>query len=354
MKMGILSVGSLILLAHPGSAADVIILDPIIDPERPPAELRIEKVQGHLRVSWTGEGVLQSSRSLRGRWSPVVRNSPYGVVSSLRTPWMYYRVSAHYNRPATVRLPAGYDPSGEYPLVVGLHGYSVDVSTLDTRLPLEPLADEYGFLYVKPLGARDSTGRAFWNATDACCAYEDGSVDDSAYLRRLIDFAKEVCAVDERRIYIAGYSNGGFMAHRLACDHADTISAIVSYAGTTFLDMTAHAPSEPVSVLQIHGTEDVRIQYEGGTFDTWGGPYPGALDTVQSWGAMIECGVLELVPDGSFDLVSRIAGKETHPSNFAGCPPGTAADLWTIEGGGHWETLHARRIIEWLYAHPKP
>ena len=49
------------------------------------------------------------------------------------------------------------------------------------------------------------------------------------------------------------------MAHRMACDHADAIAAIVSIAGATFLNPDDCAPSEPVSVLQVHGTNDAVI-----------------------------------------------------------------------------------------------
>ena len=62
--------------------------------------------------------------------------------------------------------------------------------------------------------------------------------------------------VDPYRIYVAGHSNGGFMSYRLACTHADRIAAIVSLAGATFDTPADCSPTEPVAVLQIHGTAD--------------------------------------------------------------------------------------------------
>ena len=59
-------------------------------------------------------------------------------------------------------------------------------------------------------------------------------MDDSAYLSALIDQIKGTYAVDARRVYLVGHSNGGYMAYRMACDHADQLTAIVSLAGSTW------------------------------------------------------------------------------------------------------------------------
>jgi membrane protein implicated in regulation of membrane protease activity len=56
-------------------------------------------------------------------------------------------------------------------------------------------------------------------------------VDDSTYLHRLLDAVKSAYRVDPTRVYFVGHSNGGFMAYRMACEHATEITAIVSLAG---------------------------------------------------------------------------------------------------------------------------
>ena len=81
-------------------------------------------------------------------------------------------------------------------------------------------------------------------------------------------------AVDRRRVYVVGFSNGGFMSYRLACDHADRIAAIVSISGATYADPDRCAPSEPVAVLEVHGTDDRTIPYDGGM---WFGLDPTTL-----------------------------------------------------------------------------
>src|SRR5205085_1985187 len=70
-------------------------------------------------------------------------------------------------------------------------------------------------------------------------------------------------SVDPRRIFVVGHSNGGFMAYRMACDHSDTVAAIVSVAGAMYDDARKCRAAHPVSVLQVHGPPDNVIPYQG-------------------------------------------------------------------------------------------
>ncbi len=42
-------------------------------------------------------------------------------------------------------------------------------------------------------------------------------VDDTEYLVNLIDKIASSYPIDREKVYIFGHSNGGFMAHRMAC-----------------------------------------------------------------------------------------------------------------------------------------
>lgn len=257
-------------------------------------------------------------------------------------------------RPFDVYVPAGYDGSTAAPLVLLLHGYTVSNDVQEAYFQLEPLADERGFLYVHPQGTTDSWGSSFWNATDGCCNFFGSPIDDSAYLASLITQVQSRYHVDPKRIYIVGHSNGGFMAYRMACDHADTIAAIVSLAGATYSDATECAPSNPVSVLQIHGTADGVIRYQGGQFV---GAYPSATTTVQTWAEYDGCGRSPVQLETRRDLEGDIEGDDTTVSRFSDCPTGIDVELWTINNGAHIPALSptfAQQAIDFLFAHPKP
>jgi len=173
--------------------------------------------------------------------------------------------------PVTVHVPASYDPGQPAPLICNLHGYGGNGAWQEAYFQLLPLADEYGFLYFYPDGTIDHDGNRFWNATDACCDFYGSGVDDSGYLMALVDEIRAQLTVDPLRIYFTGLSNGGFMSHRLACEHAETIAAIASLAGVTFADSADCAPAAPIHVLHIHGTADDVVLYAGGSFG--GVPY---------------------------------------------------------------------------------
>jgi polyhydroxybutyrate depolymerase len=260
------------------------------------------------------------------------------------------------DRPYDVLVPTTYKASVPMPLVMLLHGFSLSSAQMEAIFPLQPVAEERGFLYVHPDGTKNPDGDPFWNATDACCNEYDEPVDDSAYLGAVIEQVQTTYNVDPKRIYLFGVSNGGFMSYRMACDHADKIAAIVSFAGATWLDAARCKPSQPVSVLEIHGTADEIIPFDGGQLID-GHPFPSAATTVAEWATYNGCGPNRAPTGLRLDLGSALPGDETDVSRFDGCPAGGTVELWTVEGGTHmlpFTSVFTPSVVEFLFAHPKP
>ncbi len=263
--------------------------------------------------------------------------------------------------PVTVHVPPTYDPAEPAPLVMLLHGYSASGEQQENYVQFLPWSDQLGFLYVYPDGTVDQDGYQFWNATDACCDFYDAGVDDSGYLRALVEAIIDELNVDTDRIYLFGISNGGFMAYRMACDHADLISAIASLAGATYIDETECNPAVPVRTLQIHGSSDGIVYYDGGVTDTGPiltEPYPGAVETTETWAAYNGC---SLEPDLSWpplDLDRMLPGHETTVARYAnGCAAGGSSELWTIVGAGHDPNLSgdfAPLVLEFFFSDGGP
>lgn len=251
-----------------------------------------------------------------------------------------------------VRYPAGQSPAQPAPLVVLLHGYGASGIGEELYLQLGSWMEAAGFIYTLPDGTANLLGERFWNATDACCDFAGSGVDDSAYLMDLVDAVDSALGVDRHRLFFVGHSNGGFMAYRMACDHADRIAAAVSLAGATFEDPLDCAPARPVRVLQIHGTADEATLYDGGTYAPGFPSYPGALATAATWAAYDGC--LNVAATAApFDADGSVAGNETTPLRYDLACHGGGAELWTIDGGDHLPALtdtFRARLRDWLTA----
>jgi polyhydroxybutyrate depolymerase len=255
------------------------------------------------------------------------------------------------DRPVFLDVPATYDHGEPTPLVILLHGFGANGFTQSRVFGYDELFTEHNVLFAAPDGTVNSDGEQFWNATEWCCGAASG-VDDSSYLIGLVDEISAVWNVDPKRVFFAGHSNGGFMSYRLACDHADKIAGIVSLAGATHLDADDCNPSEPVSVLQIHGDLDDTVQYLGVEDG-----YPSALESAQQWARFDACADTRSADAALIDIVTDIDGAETVVERFDGCPAGLAVDLWTIEGGGHIPSLSDEfrtQTWAWMEAHAKP
>jgi polyhydroxybutyrate depolymerase len=342
------------------STSRVTIVDAsrgIADLVQPPVSGAIRNDSGLVQVSWEGSAAVSRSDSITGPWEQLgATESPYLTTPSL--PGVFYQL--RNPRSARVYVPSSYDGQTPLPLVMVLHGYMANAAWIMNYFQMEPLAEARGFLVCHPEGTADSSGYPFWNATDACCNFYGSNVGDSAYLRGVIEEVARQYVVDRKRIYVTGLSNGGYMSHRMACDHADLIAGIAAVGGVTFLDSSTPRPSQPVNVLQIHGTADEVVPYAGGSIGAnlpVVALFPGAVRTAQIWAGYNGSSdpVTEAVP--SLDLVLDVSGLDTVVTRYTTCPPGGAVELWTINGGVHVPTLSSQfspRVIDWLLAHPKP
>jgi polyhydroxybutyrate depolymerase len=255
-------------------------------------------------------------------------------------------------RPATVTLPNAYDAATAWPLVILLHGYSANGTIQDAYLQFSTTAADVGYIAIVPEGTNGANNAQFWNADPAwCCNFGRSAVDDKAYLNSLIDEASTRYHVDPRRVYFVGHSNGGFMAYRMACDFANRVAAVVSIAGSLPLSAADCAPSEPVSVLQIHGTLDTTIPYAGVP-----GQYPGANETTQRWATYDACAGTPTAGPDAKDYDSTSLGDETRSETYTTCARSAEVALWTMTGSTHipvFRVPFTADVFAWLTAHAK-
>ena len=264
-------------------------------------------------------------------------------------------------RPLDVfRVPAGYDKTKPAPLVLVLHGYSASGNFQNLYFRLGDIADEEGFFIAAPDGTIDSMQKRFWNAIPECCDFEKSGVDDLHYLTGLIAEIRAAYAIDPKRIYVLGHSNGGAMAYRLACDASEQIAAIVSLAGPFFANSTTCAPTTPVAVQHMHGTADDIVPFDGGpvakVHPNAKATVPSAMAMVTAWAGYDKCAT-PAIDDAALDIDGNVPGAETKVTRFSGCASGSEVILWTMQGSPHVPgNLVAdapRRIYAFMKAHPK-
>ena len=249
---------------------------------------------------------------------------------------------------AKIVAPKNYDLKKKYPFILSLHGYGSSSRGQLRFFPLADLAEKYGFIYCAP----DTVDRS-WNATDACCGGR-GKVDDSRYLRGLIESAMKKYNIDRSKIYVTGLSNGGFMSYRMAHDHSDLIVAIVPFAGVGY-KAWPNKPKKPVSVLHIHGTKDSTIKWKGGRIQSI--RYPSAAENFSNWKTFNQCDREVDTSEIKIDLARKVPGKETTVTRFENKDGSVTTELWEVVDGSHVTppSGEAReRIIQWLLGKTKP
>ncbi len=165
-----------------------------------------------------------------------------------------------------LHVPPGFQPDRPTAVVYFFHGGGGNMQHgADDKLYGQISAsDRRGHLVVFPNGhGRLKSGKlATWNAGNCCGAARDDDTDDVGFVRAIHAELGKRFKIDPKKVFAAGMSNGGMMAHRLACDASDLFTAITAVAGT---DNTRRCqPGRPVSVLHIHARDDERVLFNGG------------------------------------------------------------------------------------------
>lgn len=213
-------------------------------------------------------------------------------------------------------VPVTYEPDNPSALVLNFHGLLGNPSQQADWSQFNQSAQLRGMIVAYPSGIGSS-----FNA-GACCgdAHSQG-VDDIAFARALVDELLAQMCIDPKRVYVTGMSNGGHMAHTLACEAADMFAAAASVTGVMGLPPSECQPSRPISVIDFHGTDDFIVSYGGS-----GPGYPPVNSMMEDWAARNGCSPVSEVIFQEAEVLC-----ETWP----GCDDDVEVTLCTIEGGGH-------------------
>jgi polyhydroxybutyrate depolymerase len=173
------------------------------------------------------------------------------------------------------------------------------------------------------LGLLDNAGNTHFNV-----GWGGSDVDDLGFTSTLIDSLAEDYKIDLDRVYSTGMSNGGFMSYHLACNLSNKIAAIASVTGSMSIPTYNQCnPERPVPILEIHGTFDPVVPFNGAIFAK---PID---DVITFWQANNQC---SLNPQETpIEDINPNDGSTVIQYVYSECDAQVNTELFKITGGGH-------------------
>jgi len=221
-------------------------------------------------------------------------------------------------------IPELYDGSSDVPLILNFHGFGSNATQQMFYGDFRDIADTEGFLLVHPEGTT-VIGNQFWNVGFPGIS---STIDDVGFTEALIDELAASYAIDLDRVYATGMSNGGFMSFLLACQLSEKIAAVASVTGAMTQDTFDNCNAQrPVPALQIHGTEDDVVLYNGNTLSL------SIADIITYWVDHNNC---ETTPTTTtLPDIDPSDGSTIEHSVYEAGDNGITTEHMKVIGGGH-------------------
>ena len=255
----------------------------------------------------------------------------------------YTLASGGYPREYGVYAPPGYTGKTPLPLVIILHGGGGTGRGMLRDANWQTKADAETFLVAYPDGlARDPSQPARFQGNPR--TWNDGSgrfvhgenaeaIDDVAFLDAMLDKIVADFAVDTRRIYVTGFSNGATLTFRFGEQAKRRIAAIAPVAGACWNPQPKLA--HPVPLCYVTGAADPLNPLDGGRITLPGAtravnatPKPPVSESIARWCAALG----ENAPLAQHEIrdsgVCVMSNTKTHSAKEVVCV--------TIPGLGHY------------------
>jgi len=222
-------------------------------------------------------------------------------------------------------IPAIYDGSADFPLVLNFHGFGSNANEQMFYGDFRDIADTEGFLLVHPQGT-SLNGSQYWNVGSP--GSSGSTIDDVGFTEALIDELANLYTINLDRVYATGMSNGGFMSFLLSCQLSEKIASIASVTGSMTLDTYDNCNAQhPTPILQIHGTSDNIVPYNGNT---------GSLsidDVISYWVNYNNCDTNPTIT--TFPDLDPSDGSIVEHIVYTGGDNASTTEHMKVIGGGH-------------------
>lgn len=236
-------------------------------------------------------------------------------------------------RTITYMKPPNVAPNA--PAVFVLHYNLASAQPMANLTEVGQLARDYGVWVIMPTAATLS-----W----AVEANRTEDSDDVAFLDAAIDHAIATKGLDPKRIYMTGYSDGGNMTVRFACERPGKLAAAGAVAATMRRSQSQLGRCEPsigTPFIYIMGTDDHQVLYNPNVLTD---PIPvigcnaavrcnlSAAAAAKKWADLNHCTV---GPTRAPIADSVNDGTNAYTDTYSACTNGALVQLLTIVNGGH-------------------
>ena len=222
-------------------------------------------------------------------------------------------------------IPAIYDGNQDLPLVLNFHGFGSNANEQMFYGDFRDIADTEDFILVHPQGT-SLNGSQYWNVGSP--GSSGIPVDDVGFIEALIDELANSYTINLDRVYATGMSNGGFMSFLLACQLSEKITAIASVTGSMTFDTYDNCNAQhSTPILQIHGTSDNIVPYNGNT---------GSLsidDVISYWVNYNNCDTNPTIT--TFPDLDTSDGSIVEHIVYTGGDNASTTEHMKVIGGGH-------------------
>ncbi len=234
-------------------------------------------------------------------------------------------------------VPSIYSASESVPLVIALHGLGDNMNNF-SGVGFQYVADTANFILVYPEALEfiapiiGSMGNAWNSGAGTFGIYPSADIDDVGFINAIMDSVSAHYNIDQSKIYLTGFSMGGFMSNRLACQLTGRVAAVASVAGTVGDGYTC-SPSESIPMCHFHGTTDTNVGYGtdgGGDQDNTFGL--SAVQWIDFWNTNDGCGNVSL--DGQFPDTESDAYTVEYVE-YAGCTDNSRVVHYKVNGADH-------------------
>jgi polyhydroxybutyrate depolymerase len=214
------------------------------------------------------------------------------------------------------------------PVLIAMHGVGGNAQEFEDWTRFTSSVDTDRFVAIYPDGAPMRDGTQVWNAGGCCIASGSTPADDVEFLSGILDSVEEYGG-DPDQVFVTGFSNGGMMTYRLACDVGERLAGIAVVAGA--FNVESCGSTNPLPTIIIHGTADDTVPYDGGLtansreMGIRGVPNASVADSVEFWTERNGCSVPGTVNE---------SGAVTHERIFE-CDDASSVNVYTIADGTH-------------------